>query len=162
MMGLGSNRDSNDMRVLTQLTCLALALSAAGCRQQEEPDDPPIQRLAGDWAPSVLENCALRVKFGSNSIWVIRDGKTYKISSFHRVRIDGSNMDIVLTEGDSSKILSFQTGPNNLKLMAVRSPTGQDLGDSISEDADQKIKYLSMKAKTLFSLNRCVEAVEKE
>ena len=89
------------MRVLMPLACLAFALSAAGCRQAEEPDNPPIQRLAGDWAPTVLENCDLRVKFGSNSIWVIRDGKTHKISSFHRVRIDGPDMDIVLTDGDS-------------------------------------------------------------
>ena len=146
------------MRVLMPLACLAFALSAAGCRQAEEPDNPPIQRLAGDWAPTVLENCDLRVKFGSNSIWVIRDGKTHKISSFHRVRIDGPDMDIVLTDGDSSKVLSFRTGPNNLKLIAVRSPKGEDLGDSISEDADQKIKYLSMKAKSLFDLNRCVES----
>ena len=80
-----------------------------------------------------------------------------KISSFHRVRIDGPDMDIVLNEGEASKVLNFKTGPNRLKLIAVRSPSGEELGDSISEDADQKIKYLSMKAKTLFDLNRCVE-----
>lgn len=145
------------MRASLPFFCIALALTAAGCRPAEEPDNPPIQRLAGDWSPAVLENCDLRVKFGSNSIWVIRDGKTHKISSFHRVRIDGPDMDIVLNEGEASKVLSFKTGPNKLKLVAVRSPSGEELGDSISEDADQKIKYLSMKAKTLFDLNRCVE-----
>jgi hypothetical protein len=162
MMRFDQNGNLTQMRASLPILCIALAMGAAGCRQEEEPDAPLIGRLAGDWAPIVLENCDLRVKFGSSSIWVVRDGKTHKISSFHRVRIDGTDMDIVLNEGEASKVLSFRTGPNNLKLVSVRSPTGEDLNDSISEDADQKIKYLSMRAKTLFDLRRCVEVNDEE
>lgn len=139
-----------------RLGLLACALFLAGCGKSEEIDDPPIQRLVGDWAPAVLENCDLRVKFGSNAIYVLRDGKTHKISNFFRVRIDEDKMDIVLNEGAASRVLSFKTEQNALRLQAVRSLKGEDIGDSISEDADEKIKYLSMRAKSLFDLRRCV------
>lgn len=141
-----------------RLGILACALFLAGCGKSDEIDDPPIQRLVGDWAPGVLENCDLRVKFGSNAIYVLRDGKTHKISHFHRVRIDGDDMRIVLNEGAASKVLAFKTGPNNLKLTAVLSPKDEELGDSISDDADEKIKYLSMRPKALFDLRRCLVA----
>ena len=58
-----------------RLGLFACALFLAGCGKSDEIDDPPIQRLVGDWAPAVLENCDLRVKFGSNAIYVLRDGK---------------------------------------------------------------------------------------
>lgn len=150
--------DPAPMRMSQNIAFLILGLALAGCSQQEKPDDALIDRMVGDWAPAVLENCDLRVKFGSNAIWVQRDGKTHKISTFHRVRVDGPTMDVVLSEGDSSKVLSFKTSPNALQLQAVRSLDGKDLGDSINEDADQKIKYLSMRAKTLFDLRRCSES----
>ena len=139
-----------------RLGLFACALFLAGCGKSDEIDDPPIQRLVGDWAPAVLENCDLRVKFGSNAIYVLRDGKTYKISQFFRLRIDGDEMRIVLNEGAASKVLVFKTSQNKLKLTAVLSPKGEELGDSISDDADEKIKYLSMRPKALFDLNRCV------
>ncbi len=156
-MPASADPDAHFMQPSAPITLVALALALAGCRPAEKPDDPLIDRMVGDWAPAVLENCDLRVKFGSNAIFVLRDGKTHKISNFYRVRVDGPEMDIVLSEGQGSKVLNFVTTKDALKLQAVRSLDGVDLGDSINEDADQKIKYLSMRAKTLFDLRRCTE-----